>query len=76
VVYGKGFMDAAYLVAGWKRVNLTMVDGRFMKSGVVSALKQGITALQKAIREQVVILITAFCMVHSRSDRKAVKCRP
>jgi prepilin-type N-terminal cleavage/methylation domain-containing protein len=49
-------MDNSYLVAGWQRVKLRLVDGRFMKCGVVSALEQGITALQKAIREQVVIL--------------------
>ena len=44
--------------------------------GVVLATGCGCTALQKAIREHIVLIITAFCIVHSRTERKAVKCRP
>ena len=45
--------------------------------GVLSAINRVFTVLQKAIRERLLsYYISAFCMVHSRRDRKAVLCRP
>jgi len=60
-----------------KKCALRSPAGQSNNCGVLYAINRVFAVLQKAIREQLEsYYISAFCIVHSRPDRKAALCRP